>query len=108
MSLLNCARVIIRADDSTPAPGLGGLDNTPVVPQGVITPLNNILGIMTFGVLAIAVIALLAVFGMLIMSAMGRGGTGLENLVRGTLKVFIGALGATSVLSIFTLVTGGF
>ncbi|CED91402.1 Hypothetical protein AAM4_1570 [Actinomyces succiniciruminis] len=91
-----------------PMDELSELDDTPVVPDGVIAPINTVFGIGTFTAIVVAGISLLAVFGTLILSAMGRGGNGAEQLVKNLIKVFGGAIGATSVLGILTLVTGGF
>lgn len=108
MNLVSLGSVYILPLYLLPADDLGDLDDTPVVPDGVIAPLNKLLGMGTFAAIAVAAIALLVVFGQLILSAMGRGGDGAERLVRNVLKVFGGALAATSVLGILTTVTGGF
>lgn len=91
-----------------PMDDLSQLDNSPVVPAGVIGPINTLLGIGTAMGLIVAAVALLVVFVTLILSAMGRGGDGAEQLVRRVMKVFGGTVGVTSVVGILTLVTGGF
>lgn len=87
---------------------LSDLDNSPVAPDGVVAKINNLLGMATFGVLAFTVLALIISGGLLVLSATGRGGEGLEKLVRTVSKIFIGAFLASSALSICTLLTGGF
>lgn len=94
--------------EATPTPSITDLKNKPVIPQGIIEPLNQLLGMATFGVLALSALAFIVTAGLLILSALGRGGDGLENLIRRVLKIFIGCFGATSALAILTLFTGGF
>ncbi|SPT53466.1 Uncharacterised protein [Actinomyces bovis] len=93
---------------ATPTPDIKDLSNKPVIPPGIITPLNQLLGMATFGVLILAILAFIVTAGLLILSALGRGGDGLENLIRRVLKVFIGCFLATSALAIMTAITGGF